>query len=112
MLQIFMDMFKYAYNLDTEHLVIKMITSMLNFIGYLTLFGICFDRPISNMAGLSLFVLYIDLYVFDDFNLKAHSSNDMSTCDLPHVKEPVINGRDKSGKIVQKNSLRGKFREF
>ena len=32
--------FTYSYNLDTEHLVIQMITSMLNFIGNLTVFGI------------------------------------------------------------------------
>ena len=40
LLKIFIDMFQYAYNLDTEHLVIQMITSMLNFIGYLTVFVI------------------------------------------------------------------------
>ena len=54
MLKIFIDMFKYAYNLDTEHLVSQMMTSILNCIGYLMVFGICFDMPISNVAGLSL----------------------------------------------------------
>ena len=61
------------------------VPSMLNFIGYLTVFGICFDRPISNMAGLSL-LYYILIYACSrnlkwHVHLKTHSSNGMSNCD-------------------------------
>ena len=81
-------MFKYAYNLDTEHLVIQMIACMIKFITYFRYVVLCFGRSISNVAGLSL--LFKILIYACSVHFKTHSSNDMSTCGLSLLKCPSI----------------------
>ena len=74
-------MFKYAYNLDTERLVIQTIACMIKFIRYFRYFLLCFGRHISNAADFSL-LFNILLINACSVHFKTHSSNDMSTCGL------------------------------
>ena len=50
---------------------------MIKFIRYFRYFLLCFDRPISNVAGLSL--LFKILMYACSVHFKTHSSNEMST---------------------------------
>ena len=55
--QIYMDILKHPYIIDSEHIkkpFIMLIACMIKFISYFRYFLLCVDRPISNLAGLSL----------------------------------------------------------
>ena len=57
----YIDIIKHLYIIDSEHIKQTFIACMIQFIRFFRYFLLCFNRPISNVAGLSQ-LYYILVY--------------------------------------------------